>query len=159
MELFFLGIASAIVALFLEACAYLFFFMPEIAGKNYSPEITLSLGFLLSSAFIEELIKNSVLYKKIDFAYSPFRAALASFFLGLGFAIAEIVLLYFKSENQLLSSPFLLGGVVLVHLLTAMSAGYFLASQKQKDLIFLGESVILTTVIHFAYNYFVYLQT
>jgi len=156
-ELFFLGISAALAALFLEALIYLIFFLPEIIRTATVPEITFSLGFLLSSALIEELLKNSILYKKITGIYSTSRTTFISLFLGLGFALTEVSLLYFKLGNQLFDSFMLIVGIVIIHIITAMIAGYFLVTQKQRDLIILSESIIITTIIHFAYNYFIYL--
>ncbi len=139
---FFEGIIAALGALILELTLPLFG-LPASDG---------SLVFLFSAVTIEEIVKYAFIYNnylKLELKEKIIRN---SFFVGLGFAAAEIFLKQslFEKANALL-----ILGVFLIHLLTASLAGFFLLRKYKQTSLLAPRIVSLNILLHFIYNFLI----
>jgi len=136
---FFEGIIAAFGALILELS-------PTIFGLTFSET---SLFFILFAAGIEETIKYAFIYNrylKLDLKEKILSGA---FFIGLGFALTEIIL---KQLSYGKDTALPIAGIFLVHLLTTLMLGLFFWKKKQHLFSFGFLIIILNVFLHFSYN-------
>lgn len=144
---FFFGILAAISALVLEQAAFIFI------GDRMETEIAFKISWILVvSAMIEEALKYLLLYKNSAELNGKKEIIVSSFFLGLGFAMTEI-LLYLSGQNIVWqSAAWPLLGVLFVHLITSGYAGYLLA-KKQNVYVIAIRALIFNILLHLLYNF------
>jgi len=141
---FFFGIIAALGALFLELILYLIF--PEQETQiNYYNKITL---FLFLVVAIEEAFKVLLVYKNSEDFSNENDIFISSFFIGAGFALAELFL------KDLGSKLFSIGNlnIFLLHILTAGLAGYLLSKQRSPRKSYLAKIWFLVFLVHLSYN-------
>lgn len=142
---FLLGILAALGALFLELVFYLIFPSQE-TQQDYYNKITL---FLFLIVAIEELLKVLMIYKNSTELSGENDIFISSFFIGTGFALTELFL-----KESVRQSLFSLGNlnIILVHILTAGLAGYFISKQPAPRKSFLVKIWLLAFSGHLLYN-------
>ncbi len=139
---FFEGIIAALGALVLELVLPFF----GLINNNAS------LIFIFSAATIEEIIKYLFIYNNYLKLELKEKIIKNSFFIGLGFAAAEIFLKQLSFEK---ASALPILGVFLIHLFTASLAGFFLL-RKNKQTAFLAIKIIFLNIfLHFVYNFLI----
>lgn len=139
---FFEGIIAALGALILEL-AFPFFDIPANSA---------SLIFIFLSVAIEEIIKYAFVfnnYLKLELKEKIIRN---SFFIGLGFASAEVFLKQLSFEKATVL-PIL--GVFLVHLFTTTLAGFFLLRKYKQFSLLTFKILFLNILLHFIYNFMI----
>jgi RsiW-degrading membrane proteinase PrsW (M82 family) len=136
---FFEGILAAFGALILELS-------PTIFGSTFSET---SLFFILFTASIEEAVKYTFIYNHYLKLASKEKILSGAFFIGLGFAITEIILKRLSYEKNTIIP---IAGIFLVHLLTAVLLGLFFRKKNQKPLFLSFIIVLLNIFLHFFYN-------
>jgi len=139
---FFEGIIAAASALVLELS-------PAIFGVDL---IENSFYFFLFTASIEEIVKGTFIYSHYLKLETKEKILSGAFFIGLGFALTEIILKQLPYNKSMLLP---ITGVFLVHLLTATLLGIFLRKKDQNLLPLLFLLIIFNVILHLAYNFFV----
>lgn len=139
---FFLGILAAGLALLAESFISFFFTFTPL---SFSPV------FLLPAAFIEELAKYLMIWKRAQRFDKRLEIIGQSLLIGLGFAAAEIFFHFYnlKTKTDIFGWPYT--GLLAIHLLTAALAGYWISRQENK-LKFRLSPLIINTLLHFSYN-------
>ena len=150
LQSFFLGILAALGALFLEIL-FLNFSEPLSYSANNAPlQSFSSFGFIFFlSIFIEELLKALFIFKILSKEKNITRN---SFFLGLGFSLLEISLVYW---NFRFGREFDLSGIIgigIIHISTAVIIGYFLEKKTKSRIRSLLSGLILAFFTHSLYN-------
>lgn len=142
---FLLGTIAALGALFLELVFYLIF--PEQqTQQDYYSKATL---FLFLVVAVEETLKVLIIYKNSEDFSNENDIFISSFFVGAGFAIAELFLKDLGSR-ELFSNGNL--SIALVHILTAGLAGYLVSGQRPLRKNYLAKIWLLVFLIHLSYN-------
>lgn len=142
---FLFGIIAALGALILELVFYLIF--PEQqTQQNYYNKITL---FLFLVVAVEEALKVLMVYKNSQESQNENDIFISSFFVGAGFALAELFLKDLGSKEL-----FSIGNmnILLVHILTAGLAGYFLSKEPSPRRKYLIKIWLLVFLAHLSYN-------
>lgn len=142
---FFLGIIAALGALILELVFYLIF--PEQqTQQDYYSKITV---FLFLVVAVEEALKILMVYKNSEELKKENDVFASSFFVGAGFALAELLLKDLGSKDL-----FSVGNmnIVLVHIFTAGLAGYFLSKERTPKRSYLIKIWLLVFLVHLSYN-------
>lgn len=142
---FLFGIIAALGALILELVFYLIFPEQETRQDYYS-KITI---FLFLVVAVEEALKILMVYKNSQELKKENDIFVSSFFVGAGFALTELFLKDLESKEL-----FSIGNlnIVLVHILTAGLAGYFLSKERTPKRNYLLKIWLLVFLIHLAYN-------
>ncbi len=150
LQSFSLGILAAIGALFLEVLLLNFSEPLSFIGKEKVAKEFISLDFFFFSAIlIEELLKyfliSKFLLKEKNFVFS-------SFFLGLGFSLFELILIYWNYKIGIEFEISGIMGVILIHITTSVIIAYSIWKNIGKKLLaFLG-GFIPAIIIHSLYN-------
>lgn len=139
---FFEGIIAALGALILELTLPIFGLSAD----------GISLIFLFLTATIEEIIKYIFIYNNYLKLKLKEKIIKNSFFIGLGFASAEIFLKQLSFEKTSIL-PIL--GVFLIHLLTTSIAGFFLLRKYKLTALLAVKIIFLNILLHFAYNFLI----
>lgn len=149
LQSFFLGILAALGALILEIFFLNFSNPLSYSGNNYHNGFS-SFGFIFFFAvFIEEFLKALVIFKVLA---KWKNITINSFFLGLGFSLLEISLVFWKSQFEI--EPNLVGiiGVGIVHVSTAVILGYCLEKNTKNRLEYFLGGFILAFAGHCLFN-------
>jgi RsiW-degrading membrane proteinase PrsW (M82 family) len=142
---FFFGIIAALGALILELVFYIILPSQETQQDYYS-KITI---FLFLVVAVEEALKVLMVYKNAQEFKDENDIFISSFFVGAGFALAELFLKDLGSKEL-----FSIGNmnIVLMHILTAGLVGYFLSKEQAIGRRFLVKIWLLAFLVHLAYN-------
>lgn len=147
IESFFLGLIAAFGSLVVE------FFLYSLGETLPVSTWQLAIILFIGRAFIEEFLKCIIIYKKIGHLYSRGSILLNSAFVGLGFAATEFFLLYSKSGIKLINDLKPLAGVALVHVATALIAGYIISTNRHGKVRIIWKIIAINLLIHLAYNF------
>jgi RsiW-degrading membrane proteinase PrsW (M82 family) len=147
IESFFLGFLAAFGSLVVE------FFLYSLGENLPVSTWRLAIFLFIGRAFIEEIFKFAIIYKKIGSLPSRGILLLNSAFVGLGFAATEFLLLYSKSGIKLINDLKPLAGVALVHIITALIAGYIISANRHGKLRIIWKIIAINLLIHLAYNF------
>jgi len=150
IELFFLGIFSAFLALFFQAILFFLFYQSSSLVLAL-PEFPLS--FILISGIMEEIIKTSFIFKKISNFNSQKNIISYAIFLGTGFAATEIVFIYSNIREEIGKYAFEIIGIFLIHILAAAAASFFISRKPQKDWKLFLQASGSAALIHCFYNF------
>lgn len=142
---FLFGIIAALGALVLELIFYIIFPGRE-TQQDYYNKITL---FLFLVVAIEELLKVLIIYKSSEEFSNENDIFISSFFVGAGFSLIELFLKDLDYESLLSLGNF---NIMLVHILTAGLAGFFISKQPVIKKSFLIKIWLLASLIHLSYN-------
>ena len=142
IQAFFEGIIAALGALVLELG-------PAIFGLVFSKD---SLPFIFFAVSVEEILKYAFIYNHYLKAKFQEKIIWSAFFIGLGFALAELFLKQLDYRN---ASPFLVLGVILVHLFTASASGFFLTRKYNRQKCAILLLISLNIALHFGYNFLI----
>lgn len=150
LQSFSLGILAAIGALFLEVLLLNFSEPLSFIGKEKVAKEFISLDFFFFSAIlIEELLKyfliSKFLSKEKNFVFS-------SFFLGLGFSLFELILIYWNYKIGIEFEISGIIGVILIHIATSVIIAYSIWKNIGKKLLAFLEGFIPAIIIHSLYN-------
>ncbi len=127
------------------------------ASKNPAAEITFSElfllpGFVIAAAFVEESFKYLIISKRIE-TYSLEKSFVVnSLFVGLGFAVAEFLLLF---SSAALPDRQILTELAIIHVGIAGIIGYLVAIKNPKKFSSFLHIVMLATILHSSYNFLV----
>lgn len=152
------GIFAAIIAVIIQILFKNFFLSPLINNE----QITSFLCF----SFIEEIIKFLVAYfliRKSRFFDEPIDAMIYMIVVALGFALLEnmaIILDISLFSEALTVITFRFVGATLLHALSSALVGYYWAKgliSKNKKVFwpYILKGLILATLLHTAFNYFI----
>lgn len=146
----FLGMIAAGGALVFEFLLLGFFPETNLSAAAFSKNIIL---FLLMAAVIEEFFKFLVIYKSFYLQKNNTREFLYSaLLLGLGFALAEIVVSNYFGVSGSFNLYLGILGIVFIHALSAGLIGYLLLKIKSATFLFLAAILLVASLLHFAYN-------
>ena len=146
----FLGAIAAGGALVFELLISSFFPAYDFSTAALSFNIVI---FLIIAAAIEEFFKLLVIYKGLFLQKSNAREFLSSaLLLGFGFALAEIAISNYFSLSGNPNLYFGILGIILVHMLSAGSIGWFLLKIRAGIFPVLAIALLAATAFHFAYN-------
>lgn len=155
LESIFWGIIAAISALFLEVLISTM--VPILSGpeKELATNFSSPISFILIvSILTEETFKYLVIFNRIEkFSYGRM-LIINSFWVGLGFSLVELTLIYGKFSVNL-NMTFELKeiiGLILIHILTAGIIGYFTAVHKIRKHITFIKAIVAASTIHFFYD-------
>ncbi len=153
IESFFWGIIAALGALLLELIFLTLATIFSSSQKELTLEHLFSLGYLLPLAAIaEEILKYTVIAKRIDFFSFGRSVILNSFLVGLGFAAVEALLIYIKEIPAVSFFSWNLIEIMLLHILTAGIIGYYVAVQNPKKIKTIFKAVGIAAAAHLGYN-------
>jgi hypothetical protein len=147
IESIFLGILAAFGALIVEFLTY------SLGGNLPFEEWKLALFILVERAFIEELFKCLIIYKKIGSLSSRGIILLNSAFVGLGFAATEFLLLFSKEGVGFANNMQPLVGIASIHIVTALIAGYIISNNRLATIKIIWKIIAINLLIHFVYNF------
>ena len=123
---------------------------PENIGSN---SYCVSFAYLvLVPAAAEELFKISIIFKRLKTLASGKILVLNSAFLGAGFGLTELLLIFQK--YSLRSEGFYGGiaGIFALHIVTAAAAGLYLANKNQPGFKIFFKAFLIAFTIHALYN-------
>lgn len=145
LRFFFLGIISAFGSLFMELALEVILFPESIAHFKLPTSITF---ILLSAVVIEEGIKYIILKKILPSPSSKLIFSSLSF--AAGFGLTESTFVFFSTP---VFSYYFLAGILIIHLITAGWACYFLQTfySFHSRLVPLF-TLFIMTIIHLGYN-------
>ncbi len=144
IKFFFLGIIAAGIALLLEVAASSFLSDEKLVVFSLSP-------LLISSAFIEEIVKFLVILKTASLAGSRALNILNALIIGLGFGFTEIALNIWKMKDYGEIPLFSYLGIIFIHGLTAYIYGRTL-NQKGSAYKKVSLAIALNILLHLGYN-------
>lgn len=139
IQAFFEGIIAAIGALVLELS-------PSIFGLVFSET---SFSFVLFTASVEEIIKFAFVYNHYLKLSLKQKILSGAIFIGLGFALVDILLKQLAYERSTLLP---IAGILLVHLTTTVFLGLFFWRKNQKPISLSFLIVLLNIFLHLCYN-------
>lgn len=143
------GIFAAIGALVLEIIMDFF---------NYQFEFSdWTIFSLIIFVFIEEAAKFLAIWKKINFQDPPKIILVNCAWIGLGFGLLEFGILLLSGDEILSGNIVAILSVILLHILTAMATGFFLATLKNKGR-FAILAVIPALFTHLAFNLWIFVR-
>ncbi len=157
IESFFLGIIASLGALVVELIVFVAF----SAYTNPASEISFSQlflvpGFIAVGAGIEEIFKYVVIVKRVEMLSLSRSYLINSFLVGLGFFSLELGLIATTSSlpptNTLLE-------IAIIHIGTSGIIGYIIATKNPKKIGTFLYAIILTSMLHSAYNLLVLNRT
>lgn len=163
IESLFLGILAAAGALILEVVASIFAYSPTLPEKSH---IINSIGpisafsrsgilFFAVFAIIEESMKYLMIAKKIEKFSAGKKVMSNSFFLGAGFGLFELFLIYYQRIGSLpgLKENYLpLAEIFLLHVLTAGIIGYYAIIRNPEKVSTYLFAILTAGFFHFCYN-------
>lgn len=144
IQAFLEGIVATLGALILELSLPVFGFK-SIEGSLY---------FFLFTAGIEEILKFAFIYNHYQKIATKEKILANAFFIGLGFALTDVLLKSASYEKNMLWP---ISGVFLVHILTAISLGLFFLKKNQKSISLSLVILSLNIFFHFFYNFLILL--
>jgi hypothetical protein len=156
LESFFWGVIAAMGALTVELIFSQIAQMPDSASNFSAAVWTISPSwFLLVGAFIEESFKFLVIAGRIAKIFSGGGLFVSSLILGAGFSAFEIFLIF---QNSGIGGNPNVAGIISVGFLHISAAGiigilwpYF----KNKPGIYLTAPLVVSLIVHFAFNWLV----
>lgn len=163
IESLFLGILAAVGALVLEVFAASFFYSPAfqrnghlINGLELVPVLSrTNMLIFVVFAVIEESMKYLMVAKKIEKFSVGKKVLTNSLFLGVGFGIFELFLIYYQriGNFQLLRADYLpLAEVFMLHVFTAGMIGYYVIVRNPEKISTCLLAVLTAGFFHFGYN-------
>lgn len=150
LESFLWGIISALGALFFQLLIFIIlsFFVANDSQISYE-HITLIPGFIVLFAFIEELFKYLIIWKKVE-TYSLEKGFIInSLFVGLGFAMLEFLLL--KNMGNLPETQILME-LAVIHIGTSGLMGFMVAIKNPNKVFSSLYILSFATLFHASYN-------
>jgi hypothetical protein len=151
IESLFLGIIAALGALVAELFIFAIFGTMSL-DKNIISQNVSTLNYLLViTVFVEEIFKYLIIMKRIELFSIGRILILNSFLVGLGFAVVESGLIYFKSADNLIPYQNLFE-IILIHVFTAGIIGYFIATRNPKKISTFILAVSIAVFFHLVYN-------
>ena len=148
VESFFFGIIAALGAIVFQLIFFILFsaFIDPAGNLNFSQFFSIPF-FIFITAFIEELFKCLVIFKKIKSASLKY-LLIDVLFITAGFFSIELFLIT-KSGPLQLKTIFEIG---LLHLGTSVLMATIMSTKYTKWLL-IASSLTLATAFHFLYNY------
>ena len=138
---FFEGIIAAIGALVLELAVQAGFNLPPVENALFT---------LLIFVAIEEILKYALIHNHYLKSTAKQKIVQSALLIGLGFALTELFLKQLAYQKEDL---FPILGLISIHLLTAVIAGYFFRQNYSQNKFFIGLLLALNIILHFGYNF------
>jgi hypothetical protein len=158
IESFFWGIIAALGALVVQLVVYIgFTFYANGTAINVSFSQLFAIpAFIIIGVFIEESFKYLIVSKKIE-TFSQDRSYLTnSIFLGLGFFITELGLIFLSTTTFQFD---VLREIAIIHIGSAGLIGYIVAMKNPKKISTFLYAVLVTSFFHGAYNLLIIQRT
>lgn len=143
------GIIAAAGALFAELAINSLSPEKNFVSDNFFDSLTLP---LILFAAVEEMFKFLVIYKSIGKIDSWRETFQKSLFIGLGFSLAEICLIYLMNAQNQGSRFVALLGILIVHISTSLLLGYFSLKLMTGRKSILLIAFLCATILHLIYN-------
>jgi hypothetical protein len=152
IESLFLGIIAALGALAIEVAISIFGIDKVSFSLNLPWNNINNFNYLIVIAvFVEELVKFMVIVKRLETFSLGRMLVVNSLFLGAGFGLVEVGLVYFNNPGDPGSTRSIIE-IFALHTLSAGMIGYLLSKLNPKKITTGIKVVISTSAIHMTYN-------
>lgn len=146
-EYFLVGVFAALGAVIVEIVI-------DVLRDPLSLVRTKELTFVALFVLVEELAKFTVIRKKIDFA-NPLNTLLSHcFWIGLGFGLLELGIIFLNERAAYAGNTLSIIAVILVHIITTLLTGLTLSKLKFNG-YYAVLAIIPALVVHLTFNYWI----